>query len=105
MRISTIGLMASGVVFGVQGDPFEAIQRQTVTPSYFSTQWSLTPVILGQSTNFTYQVPADASSSSFASGVEVQLPLILCQTNATGADPVTSNNTWTVTQFTSKCRN
>lgn len=65
----------------------------------------MSPVILGQSTNLTYEVPIDALDPSTLPGAAGPLPLILCQTNATGADVPDSKNTWTVIQFTSKYRN
>ncbi len=71
-----------------------AVPVTTASPagSYFQTIWDpIANVTLGQNAEFDYQVPIS---------VEGSILLVLCQTNATGAEPLDASNTWSVTQIT-----
>lgn len=58
--------------------------------AFFQTEWSaIENVTLGQNAILDYIVPNQLDES---------VVLVLCQTNATGADSLTASNTWSVAQ-------
>jgi hypothetical protein len=66
-------------------------QQTTIQSGYFQSNWDLTPeesVVLGENKTFNYSFDEE----------KLSVPnVVLCQTNATGAEPVLADNTWTVT--------
>jgi hypothetical protein len=107
-------LVAAFLLFGGQSDAAPNHQRDmspqttqappttstdapatTATPvgTFFQTNWDpIGGITLGQNAGFNYSVPSTLD--------EAAPNLVLCQTNATGANPLTSANTWSVVQIT-----
>jgi hypothetical protein len=55
--------------------------------AWFNSEWSLPQMALATEMNITYNFTVQQS---------INLDLVLCQTSATGSDPLTTENTWSV---------
>jgi hypothetical protein len=62
--------------------------------AWFKSEWSLPQMAFATDLNITYNFQQSIDS--------INLDLVLCQTNATGSEPLTTDNTWSVLSLPSK---